>query len=110
MTALGWMQIIFYCAIIVAITPVFGAYMTRVFNGERTFMSPILRPVELAIYKIAGVDERQEQHAVTYTVGMLLFHLGGLFIIYALMDYRLSCRSIRPSNPRYRKTCRSIRR
>jgi K+-transporting ATPase ATPase A chain len=85
MTALGWMQIILYCAIIVAITPVLGAYMTRVFNGERTFMSPILRPVELAIYKIAGVDERQEQHAVTYTVGMLLFHLGGLFIIYALM-------------------------
>jgi K+-transporting ATPase ATPase A chain len=79
------MQIILYCAIIVAITPVLGAYMTRVFNGERTFMSPILRPVELAIYKIAGVDERQEQHAVTYTVGMLLFHLGGLFIIYALM-------------------------
>jgi K+-transporting ATPase ATPase A chain len=85
MTALGWMQIILYCAIIVAITPVLGAYVTRVFNGERTFMSPILRPVELAIYKIAGVDERQEQHAVTYTVGMLLFHVGGLFIIYALM-------------------------
>ena len=85
MTALGWMQIILYCAILVAITPVLGAYMTSVFNGERTFMSPMLRPVELAIYKIAGVDERQEQHAVTYTVGMLLFHLGGLFIIYALM-------------------------
>ena len=48
-------------------------------------MTPVLRPVELAIYKIAGIDERHEQHAVTYTVGMLLFHLGGLFIIYALM-------------------------
>ena len=85
MTVIGWVQILLYCAIIVAITPLLGAYMTRVFNGERTFLSPILRPVELAIYKIAGVDERQEQHAVTYTVGMLLFHLGGLFIIYALM-------------------------
>jgi K+-transporting ATPase ATPase A chain len=85
MTVIGWVQILLYCAIIVAITPPLGAYMTRVFNGERTFLSLILRPVEIAIYKIAGVDERQEQHAVTYTVGMLLFHLGGLFIIYALM-------------------------
>jgi potassium-transporting ATPase potassium-binding subunit len=85
MTVIGWVQILLYCAIIVAITPVLGSYMTRVFNGERTFLSPILRPVELAIYEIAGVDERHEQHAVTYTVGMLIFHLGGLFIIYALM-------------------------
>jgi potassium-transporting ATPase potassium-binding subunit len=85
MTALGWIQILLYCAIIVAITPVLGAYMTRVFTGERTFLTSILRPVELAIYKIAGIDDRQEQHAVTYTVGMLLFHLGGLLIVYALM-------------------------
>ncbi|MGC1235636.1 MAG: potassium-transporting ATPase subunit KdpA [Xanthobacteraceae bacterium] len=85
MTVIGWIQILLYCAIIVAITPVLGAYMTRVFSGERTFLSPILRPAEIAIYKLAGIDERQEQHAVTYTVGMLLFHLGGLFIIYALM-------------------------
>ena len=85
MTVIGWIQILLYCAIIVAITPVLGAYMTRVFNGERNFMSPILRPVEIAIYKFAGVDERQEQHAVTYTVGMLLFHVGGFLILYVLM-------------------------
>jgi len=85
MTAIGWVQILIYCAIIVAITPVLGGYMTRVFNGERTFLSPLLRPVELAIYKIAGVDERSEQHAVAYTVGMLLFHLGGFLILYVLM-------------------------
>jgi potassium-transporting ATPase potassium-binding subunit len=85
MTAIGWVQILFYCVIIVAITPALGAYMTRVFSGERTFLSPILRPVEVAIYKVAGVDERQEQHAVTYTVVMLLFHVGGFVILYALM-------------------------
>jgi K+-transporting ATPase ATPase A chain len=85
MTAIGWAQIALYCAIIVAITPVLGAYMTRVFAGERTFFSPILRPVEAAIYKISGIDERQEQHAVTYTVGMLLFHVGGFLILYVLM-------------------------
>jgi K+-transporting ATPase ATPase A chain len=82
---MGWVQIAFYCAIIVAITPALGAYMTRVFNGERTFLWPILRPIEIGLYKIAGVDERREQHAVTYTVAMLLFHIGGFVILYALM-------------------------
>jgi potassium-transporting ATPase potassium-binding subunit len=85
MTFMGWVQIAFYCAIIVAITPALGAYMTRVFNGERTFLWPILRPIEIGLYKIAGVDERREQHAVTYTVAMLLFHIGGFVILYALM-------------------------
>jgi len=85
MTVIGWVQILLYCAILVAITPPLGAYLTRVFAGERTFLSPVLRPVEAVIYRIAGVDERQEQHAVTYTVTMLLFHVGGFLILYALM-------------------------
>jgi K+-transporting ATPase ATPase A chain len=85
MTAIGWAQILIFCAIIIAITPILGAYMTRVFNGERTFLSPVLQPIEILIYKMAGVDERQEQHAVTYTVGMLLFHVGGFLILYVLM-------------------------
>jgi potassium-transporting ATPase potassium-binding subunit len=85
MTALGWGQIVLYGLIIVAITPPLGGYMTRVFIGERTFLSPLLRPVEAAIYRIAGVDQRQEQHAVTYTVAMLLFHAGGFLILYVLM-------------------------
>jgi potassium-transporting ATPase potassium-binding subunit len=85
MTAIGWVQILILCAIIVAIAPVLGGYMTRVFNGERTFLTPLLRPLEVAIYKIGGIDEHHEQHAVTYTVGMLLFHVGGFLILYALM-------------------------
>ena len=85
MTVIGWIQILLYCAIIIAITPVLGGYMTRVFNGERTFLSPLLRPVEIAIYKIAGVDEQREQNWLAYTVGMLLFHVGGFLILYVLM-------------------------
>jgi len=85
MTAIGWVQILVYCAILVAITPILGRYMTRVFNSERTFLYPILRPVEVAIYKVSGVNERNEQHAVTYTVSMLLFHVGGFLILYILM-------------------------
>jgi potassium-transporting ATPase potassium-binding subunit len=85
MTVTGWAQILIFLAIIVAITPLLGAYMLRVFNGERTFLSPVLRPVEIAIHKISGIDERQEQHAAVYTVGMLLFQIGGFFILYVLM-------------------------
>jgi potassium-transporting ATPase potassium-binding subunit len=95
MTAIGWVQILFYCAIIVAITPLLGAFMTRVFNGEHTFLSPVMRPVEVALYKLAGVNERSEQHAVTYTIAMLLFHVGGFLILYALMRVQASL----PFNP-----------
>jgi K+-transporting ATPase ATPase A chain len=95
MTVTGWIQILLFCVIIVAITPILGAYMTRVFGGERTFLSPVLRPVEGAIYKLAGVNEHGEQHAVTYTIGMLLFHAGGLLILYVLMRTQASL----PLNP-----------
>jgi K+-transporting ATPase ATPase A chain len=84
MTVIGWMQILLYCAIIVAIVPPLGAYMTRVFNGERTFLTPVLRPVETVLYGAAGVDPRREQNWVMYVVGMLFFHVGGFLILYAL--------------------------
>jgi K+-transporting ATPase ATPase A chain len=95
MTAIGWIQIILYCAIIVALAKPLGWYMTRVFKGERTFLSPILRPVEAGLYWIGGVDERREQHWLTYTVAMLLFHVGGFLIIYAVMRLQ----AVLPFNP-----------
>jgi K+-transporting ATPase ATPase A chain len=95
MTVIGWIQILLYCAIVVALVKPLGWYMTRVFNGERTFMSPILRPVETALYRIGGVDEKREQHWLTYTVAMLLFHVGGFLIIYGLMRLQ----ALLPFNP-----------
>jgi potassium-transporting ATPase potassium-binding subunit len=95
MTAIGWIQIFLFCAIIVALTKPLGWYMTAVFNGERTLLSPLLRPVEAAIYWIGGVDEEREQHWVTYTVAMLLFHVGGFLILYALMRFQ----ALLPFNP-----------
>src|SRR5215468_5555039 len=85
MTAIGWTQIILFCVIVAALVKPLGWYMTKVFNGERTFLSPVLRPVERATYWVSGVDERREQHWLTYTVAMLLFHVGGVLIIYGLM-------------------------
>lgn len=95
MTVIGWLQIILYCAIIVALTKPLGWYMTRVFNGEKTFLSPVLRPVEAGIYWISGVDEKREQHWLTYTVAMLLFHVGGFLIIYGVMRLQ----AVLPFNP-----------
>jgi K+-transporting ATPase ATPase A chain len=95
MTAIGWIQILLFCAIIAALAKPLGWYMTRVFNGERTFLSPILRPVERGLYWIGGVDERREQHWLTYTVAMLLFHVGGFLILYAVMRLQ----AVLPFNP-----------
>ncbi len=110
MTVVGWIQILLYCAIVVAIVPFLGAYMTRVFNGERTFLSPVLQPVESALYWIGGVDAKREQHWVTYTIAMLLFHVGGFLILYALLrlQARDSRSSIRRSSPRSRRASPSI--
>jgi K+-transporting ATPase ATPase A chain len=95
MTVIGWIQIILFCAILVALVKPLGWYMTRVFNGERTFLSPVLRPVEAGLYWIGGVDEKREQHWLTYTVAMLLFHVGGFLILYALMRFQ----AVLPFNP-----------
>jgi K+-transporting ATPase ATPase A chain len=85
MTVIGWIQIFLFCAVIAALVKPLGFYMTRVFNGERTFLSPVLRPVEAGLYWLGGVDETREQHWLTYTVAMLLFHAGGFLVLYAVM-------------------------
>src|SRR4051812_36477422 len=95
MTAIGWIQILLYCAIVVALVKPLGWYMTQVFNGERTPLSPVLRPVESALYRISGVDAKREQHWLTYTVAMLLFHVGGFVIIYTVMRLQ----AVLPFNP-----------
>jgi K+-transporting ATPase ATPase A chain len=95
MTAIGWIQIFLFCAVIAALTKPLGWYMTRVFEGERTPLSPLLRPIEVAIYWIGGVDEKREQHWVTYTLAMLFFHVGGFLILYAVMRLQATL----PFNP-----------
>src|SRR6476661_5177736 len=95
MTINGWIQIAIFCAIFVALVKPLGWYMTAVFNGERTFLSPVFRPVEKALYWAGGVDETKEQHWLTYTVSMLLFHVGGFLILYILMRIQ----GLLPFNP-----------
>jgi potassium-transporting ATPase potassium-binding subunit len=95
MTLIGWIQVALFCAIVVALVRPLGWYMTRVFNGEPTFLSPALRPVEAALYRAGGVDPKREQHWLIYTVAMLFFHIGGFAILYAL----LRVQEMLPFNP-----------
>jgi K+-transporting ATPase ATPase A chain len=97
MTANGWIQIAVYCAIIIAITKPLGGYMTKVFNGEKTFLSPVLRPLERAFYAISGVDEKEDLHWVMYGVAMLAFSLAGFVSLYALMRLQ----AVLPYNPQH---------
>jgi potassium-transporting ATPase potassium-binding subunit len=84
MTFNGWLQIAIFGALVVLITKPFGGYMTRVFSGERTFLRPVLRPLEVGIYKICGVREDEEQHWVSYAVAMLAFSFAGFVLMYAI--------------------------
>src|SRR5258708_20043802 len=77
MTTNGWLQIALFCAVVILITRPFGGYITRVVNGERTFLSPVLGPLERAIYAVCGVNQREDQHWVPYPVAMLAFSLAG---------------------------------
>ena len=66
MTANGWLQIAIFLALILAVTKPMGVFMTRVFNRERTFMDPVLRPIERLIYRLTGVDENHEMRWTEY--------------------------------------------
>jgi K+-transporting ATPase ATPase A chain len=84
MTFNGWIQIAIYFAVLTAVVVPLGRFMARVFEGERTFLSPIVRPIEVGLYRLAGVEETREQHWITYTVAMLLFNAAGFLLVYAL--------------------------
>ena len=85
MTGNGIAQILIFTAIVTAAAVPLGLYMARVFSGERTFLSPVLRPIERVIYGICGVDETREQNWVAYTLAMLLFNLFCFASLYALL-------------------------
>jgi K+-transporting ATPase ATPase A chain len=78
------MQILLFGAIVIAVTRPLGGYMTRVFAGERTLLWPLLRPVERAVYWCCGIDEKDEQHWLTYAMAMLFFSIAGFVSLYAL--------------------------
>ncbi|MGX9978372.1 potassium-transporting ATPase subunit KdpA [Methylobacterium fujisawaense] len=91
----GWIQIALYCAVVLALVKPLGSYMTRVFSGERTLLSPVLGPVERGLYRVSGIDARQEQHWLAYTGAVILFHVLGFAVLYAI----LRLQAVLPLNP-----------
>ena len=84
MTLNGWLQILLFTAIIIAIAKPLGIFMTRVFNGERTFLHPVIGPLERVIYRLTGVDEKREMRWTEYATAMLLFSLVSLLVLYII--------------------------
>ena len=95
MTVFGWLQILLFCGLLLLLVKPLGAYMTRVFSGERTLLSPLLSPVERGLYAVAGTHEREEQHWTAYAVSLLLFNLMGVLLLYGL----LRLQDMLPLNP-----------
>ena len=84
MSANGWIQIIVFLALILAVTKPMGVFLARVFNRERTFMDPVLRPVERLLYRVTGVDEDHEMRWTEYAFAMLLFSVVSMLLLYLI--------------------------
>ena len=84
MTVNGWFQIVVFLALILAVTKPMGVFLTHVFNRERTFMDPLLRPIERLLYRFTGVDEEHEMRWTEYAFAMLLFSLVSMVLLYLI--------------------------
>jgi potassium-transporting ATPase potassium-binding subunit len=84
MTANGWFQILFFLALIFLVTKPMGVFMAKVFNRERTFMDPVLRPIEKLLYRVTGVEENHEMRWTEYAVSMLSFSLVSMLVLYLM--------------------------
>jgi len=84
MTSAGLLQIFLYFAILLALTKPVGVFMARLFEGERTFLHPVVRPLERLVYKLSAVDEGAEQHWTHYAGSLLAFSLAGILLTYLI--------------------------
>jgi potassium-transporting ATPase potassium-binding subunit len=84
MTANGWFQIASYLLVIFLLTKPVGIFMARVFSGEKTFLDPVLRPIERVVYRLTGVDEKHEMRWTEYASAMLLFSGVSMTLLYLI--------------------------
>jgi K+-transporting ATPase ATPase A chain len=97
MTANGWLQILLFLVLIFLITKPLGIFMTRVFNRERTFLDPVLRPIEKLLYRVTGVDENHEMRWTEYGISMLLFSAATMVVLYLFQRFQ----QFLPWNPQH---------
>ena len=99
MTANGWFQILLFFAVLLAVTKPLGVFMTRVFSGEKTFLDPVLRPIERLIYRCCGIDDTREMDWKEYAISMLLFSVVSMLILYLIE--RVQGLKFMPWNPQH---------
>jgi potassium-transporting ATPase potassium-binding subunit len=99
MNAIGWFQIALFFLILLAVTKPLGLFMARVFAGEKTFLDPVLRPVERLIYRSTGIDETREMDWKEYAVAMLLFSAVSMLVLYLIQ--RIQGLHFMPWNPQH---------
>ena len=83
--AWGILQIFVFLVLLALIAKPLGTYMAHVYSGERTFLHPVLRPVERVVYRLCGVDERREMGVVGYSVSLIVFNFVVLLFMYAVL-------------------------
>ena len=84
MTANGWLQIGLFFIALLAVTKPLGLFMARVFSGEKTFLDPVLRPIERVLYRCTGIDEKHEMDWKEYAIAMLLFSAVSMIVLYVI--------------------------
>jgi K+-transporting ATPase ATPase A chain len=85
MTANGILQILFFFLLVLLVTKPLGHFMARVFEGEKTLLDPVLKPIERALYRVCGIDEKQDMKWTTYAFAMLMFSVVGIVLTYVLL-------------------------
>ena len=95
MNIYSWLQLIIYMVVLLALAKPLGTFMAKVFQGERTFLDPLLRPLERLIYRTAGVNSEEEMGWKTYAVAMILFNVLGALVVYGLQRLQ----GVLPLNP-----------
>ena len=95
MTVNGWLQILFFLLAVFLVTPLIGGYMARVFTRQRTWLDPVMRPFERLVYRLTGVNEKHEMRWTEYAVGVLMFSVVSMLVLYALQRLQ----HVLPFNP-----------
>jgi K+-transporting ATPase ATPase A chain len=95
MNIYSWLQLIFYIVVLIALAKPLGSFMARVYQGQRTFLDPVLGPVERFIYRISGVNPGEDMNWKTYAIAAMLFNVLGLIVVYLLQRLQ----GVLPLNP-----------
>ena len=95
MTANGWLQIVVFLLAVFAVTPLLGGFMARVFSRQKTWLDPVVRPLERLIYKLTGVDETREMRWTEYAVAVLMFSVVSMLVLYVMQRLQ----HVLPLNP-----------